>query len=270
MDAAAFRMFPRESRAAPSVRQSDQPAPPQAGNVGSPLQTLPPPQAAPPAPSSSAQLPAPVPAGPVVVIDPAHGGADSGARGPSGVIEKNVVLQYARELRAELERQGMRVVLTRNDDSNPSYDDRAAAANAYRDAIFVSLHVASTGAPNTVRCYYDQLTEVSSNQAAPAPAAAHPGVQPLVSWEQAQLLHLPASQRLANLIQVQVAQSFAGSPTQPAAAPIRQLRSIEAPAVAIEISNVAATNEEALTAQSGALAAPIVRSILAFRSVGTN
>ena len=89
----------------------------------------------------------------MVVIDPGHGGTDTGARGTT-LAEKDVVLQVAKILRAELERAGYRVVMTRNDDSNPSYEDRAAAANAYRDAIFVSLHVSSTGAIGNTRAYF--------------------------------------------------------------------------------------------------------------------
>ena len=90
-------------------------------------------------------------------IDPAHGGTDSGARGGTGVLEKDVVLAFAKTLRAEIERQGYRAVLTRSDDSNPSYDDRAAMANGYRDVIFISLHIASTGAAGTARAYYYPL-----------------------------------------------------------------------------------------------------------------
>src|SRR5277367_5373274 len=111
------------------------------------------------------------PAGPVIVLDPAHGGTDTGARGEA-IVEKDVALQIARTVRAGLQRQGYRVVMTRNDDSNPSYDDRAAVANAYREDIFISLHVASTGAPGTVRAYYMQFAdpvaaEVATNPSTP-------------------------------------------------------------------------------------------------------
>ena len=133
-----------------------------------------------PLPTSAQTAPAalPVPAspqpstaaGPVIVLDPAHGGTDTGARGET-VVEKDVVLQIARSVRAELERQGYRVFMTRNDDSNPSYDDRAAVANAYRDVIFISLHVSSTGAAGTVRAYYTQF----ATPIPPAPVAAAAG-----------------------------------------------------------------------------------------------
>jgi N-acetylmuramoyl-L-alanine amidase len=207
-----------------------------------------------------------LPSGPVVVIDPAHGGTDSGARGPDGIFEKSIVLEYARKLRAEFERQGMRAVLTRNDDSNPSYDDRASAANAYRDVVFISLHVSSTGTGNTARCYFDFLVldSASTEGGGAAPTSN------LIAWNEAQLGHLPASKRLATLIQLQLVQSFSGSPTQPVEAPVRQLRSIGGPAVAVEISSVAALNSDALAAQGQPLASAIVRSVQAFRASGLN
>src|SRR5579864_8491007 len=67
----------------------------------------------PPAPAASQQSP---PSGPLIVLDPAHGGTDTGARGET-IVEKDAVLQMARLVRAELERQGYRVIMTRNDDS---------------------------------------------------------------------------------------------------------------------------------------------------------
>jgi N-acetylmuramoyl-L-alanine amidase len=197
----------------------------------------------------------------VVVIDAAHGGADFGARGPNGVFEKDIVLQYSRSLRSEFERQGMHSVLSRNDDSNPFYDDRAGAANVYRDSIFITLHVSSTGTSNTARCYYDLLTPASA-----APVAS----TGLVAWDDAQLRHLPASKRLAVLIQLQLVQSFSGSPTEPSGAPIRQLRSIEGPAVAVEVSSVTASGADALMAEAQPLASAIVRSVQAFRATGLN
>jgi N-acetylmuramoyl-L-alanine amidase len=125
---------------------SQTPAPPQAQPTPTPPQQ--------PAPAQNLTAPAaPVRTGPVIVINAAHGGTDDGARADNGLVEKNVVLIFARMLRSEFERQGFRVVMTRNDDSNPSYEDRAAVANAYRDAIFISLHVSSTGQLGATRTY---------------------------------------------------------------------------------------------------------------------
>jgi len=89
----------------------------------------------------------------VVVLDPAHGGADQGARGSAGIAESDVVLSFARLLRISLEAQGLRVLLTRQTNEDPSFDDRSKTANAQRGAIFITLHVSSTGPAGTVRVY---------------------------------------------------------------------------------------------------------------------
>jgi N-acetylmuramoyl-L-alanine amidase len=91
-----------------------------------------------PHPNSAPASPSPLGPPPVIILDPAHGGTNTGARGENGLVEKDLVLQIARTLQAQLENQGYRVLMTRTDDSNPSYDDRAAMANAYRDAIFIT------------------------------------------------------------------------------------------------------------------------------------
>jgi N-acetylmuramoyl-L-alanine amidase len=200
----------------------------------------------------------------MVVINPAHGGTDTGARGQDGTLEKEVVLTFARALQQELERQGYRAILTRSDDSNPSYDDRAAAANAYREAIFISFHVSSTGTFGTVRAYYDQMAPVESEQD-PAQNGS-PGAGGLPAWNEAQRSYLDASHRLAAFIQTQCAQSFSGSPADPQKASIRDLRSVEAPAVAVEVSSVSGANAEALREKSTPLAAAIARGIQAFRA----
>ena len=77
-----------------------------------------------------------------IVIDPGHGGKEVGAVGPSGVMEKDVTLDVARKLAAALEsRIGARVILTRDDDSVVSLDQRTALANQYRADLFLSVHM---------------------------------------------------------------------------------------------------------------------------------
>jgi N-acetylmuramoyl-L-alanine amidase len=231
-----------------------------------------PPESAPPqeVPPLQPVSPTPAPAGPVIVLDPAHGGTDSGARGENGVVEKDLVLQIARTVRAELQRQGYRVVMTRDDDTNPSYDERAAVANARRSAILISLHVGSTGTAKTVRAYYDQfwtpipsLTPAESNAGAKRVA---PLINTLAPWEQAQRPYVDASHRLADLLQIQLAQLFAGSPIRSTGAAVRALRSVAAPAVACEISSVTIANPDSLNAAAAPLATAILHSVIAFRA----
>lgn len=237
-------------------------APPSPQQEASPAVSTPQPVLQQAAPSTAAGRP-------VIVLDAAHGGTDTGARGETGIIEKDVVLQIARTVHAELERQGYRVVMSRNDDSNPSYDERAAMANAYRDAIFISLHVGSTGNTGTVRAFYDLLgTPVAAPPVAAAGNAKTPAAtaSSLPQWEQAQRPYVDMSHRMADLIQAQLAQLFSGSPATASPAAVRGLRSVAAPGVAIEIASVSASNADSLTAAATPLATAIARGIAASRA----
>ena len=64
------------------------------------------------------------------------------------------VLQFATATKKALEAQGFQVILTREGNDNPaSFDDRSARANAQRGAVFITLHIASTGLTGTARVY---------------------------------------------------------------------------------------------------------------------
>lgn len=262
----------------PRTQQQDQQNPPQqpAPQQPAPNPSAPPPQpspqqGAPLAPGTPQQAspeqtpPPPVHVGPVVVIDPGHGGTDTGARGTT-LVEKDVVLQVARILRAELERGGYRVVMTRNDDSNPSYEDRAAAANAYRDPIFITLHVSSTGATGNVRAYFYQFpVPFQATDASLSSDQPKQGFRTAIPWEEAQRPFADQSRRLANLVQIELTRRFSQSPNAPTPAAMRNLRSVAAPAVAVEISSVSVSDPIALTSLSGPLAASVARGVAAFR-----
>lgn len=75
-----------------------------------------------------------------VVIDAGHGGEDTGARGPAGTLEKDVVLAVARSLAGRLRARGLRVVLTRDRDVFVPLETRTAIANDARADLFVSIH----------------------------------------------------------------------------------------------------------------------------------
>ena len=76
----------------------------------------------------------------VVVLDPGHGGSDSGARRGS-VYEKNINFKVAQYCKAELEQYcGVTVYMTRTGDTNPSLEERAQIAANYGANILVSIH----------------------------------------------------------------------------------------------------------------------------------
>jgi N-acetylmuramoyl-L-alanine amidase len=75
-----------------------------------------------------------------VALDPGHGGSDPGAIGPAGVKEKDVTLGVARRVAPALARDGVQVVLTRDDDRFVSLEERTARANAFNADLFISIH----------------------------------------------------------------------------------------------------------------------------------
>jgi N-acetylmuramoyl-L-alanine amidase len=80
-----------------------------------------------------------------VVIDAGHGGNDAGTHGPSGLLEKDVVLDVAMKLGALLqERLGSEVVYTRSDDTYIPLEERTRIANDRKADLFLSIHANSS------------------------------------------------------------------------------------------------------------------------------
>jgi N-acetylmuramoyl-L-alanine amidase len=96
-----------------------------------------------------------------IVIDPGHGGHDTGTIGPNGLEEKNLVLEVGRRLGKLLEtRLGAEVVYTRKDDTFIPLETRTAIANQQRADLFVSIHANSSddSAARGVETYYLNFT----------------------------------------------------------------------------------------------------------------
>jgi N-acetylmuramoyl-L-alanine amidase len=189
----------------------------------------------------------------IVVLDPAHGGTDLGARGTGGIHESEIVLDFATEVRRTLEQQGFQVVQTRQGNDNPSFDDRSAIANAQRGAVFVTLHISSTGVPGTVRVY------VNSD----LPAMTNPSG--LIPWDCAQAPFLSLSRKFGDLVQGVLAQRFKGSPDTAQSASVRQLRTTASPAIAVEISSVTVNDRADLDRMAPGVAEAIARGVTAFK-----
>jgi N-acetylmuramoyl-L-alanine amidase len=189
----------------------------------------------------------------IVVLDPAHGGTDLGARGTEGNRESEVLLLFAGQVRRALEGQGFQVMQTRDGNENPSFDDRSARANAQRGAVFITLHIASTGLSGTARTYVMPET----------PATHDP--TGLIPWDQAQAPFQVLSHKLGDLVQAELAKRFRGSPPTAQIAPIRQLRTTAAPAIAVEISSVSVENRADLDRMMPGVADAIAHGMVAFR-----
>lgn len=80
-----------------------------------------------------------------VVLDPGHGGKDTGSIGPSGLLEKDLVLEVALRLKTLLEeRLGTDVIMTRSTDKFVPLEERTAIANQQNADLFISIHANSS------------------------------------------------------------------------------------------------------------------------------
>ena len=91
----------------------------------------------------------------VVVLDPGHGGEDSGAM-CGGVMEKDLTLDIARRIDRLLDSEGVATLMTRLGDSFVSLADRAAFGNRAKESIFISIHFNEDNKPvaSGVETYY--------------------------------------------------------------------------------------------------------------------
>src|SRR5215475_6849861 len=91
----------------------------------------------------------------VVVLDPGHGGQDSGAM-CGGVMEKDLTLDVARRVDRLLDSEGIATLMTRLGDTYVSLADRAAFGNRVKDSIFISIHFNEDNKPvaTGVETYY--------------------------------------------------------------------------------------------------------------------
>ena len=224
-----------------------------------------------------------------IVIDPGHGGAETGAIGPGGVQEKALTLELARELAARVGRLGVQTLLTRNEDASLPLDTRAAIANQNRADLFVSIHLNSSLGANAhgTETYFlsPQATDsraarsaAAENTAPPgagtavAPGAAPGGEQKdvdLILWELAQSRHMAESQRLANLIQGELNQELQLKDRGVKQAPFRVLVGAGMPAVLVELGFISNPEEEKKLqdpAYRGQLVEALTRAIAKYKA----
>lgn len=183
----------------------------------------PPPVPTAPAPVITQEAPKPrVPAAPrfLVLIDPAHGGADIGAAIAPTLPEKDVVLALARRLQHQLAAKGIASSLLRTGDVALSIEQRAAASNAVRPALYISLHAANTG--RGVHIFTSLLPEATVSAGGFLP------------WDTAQASFLDLSGMVAGSVAAELENRKL--PNTALAAPLRPMNNIAAPAFAIELA----------------------------------
>jgi len=189
----------------------------------------------------------------IIVLDPAHGGTDPGARGAQGIRESDLVLDLTFQVRRARAAEGFQVIQTRSGNENPSFGDRTTMANAQRGAVFVTLHISSTGLPGTARVYAEPDMAIRASASG------------VLSWDAAQAPYVTLSRKFGDMVQGQLAQRFKGSPNNVQTANVRQLRTTAAPAIAVEISSVSVQDRSELDKMMPGVADAIARGVAAFR-----
>lgn len=188
-----------------------------------------------------------------IVIDPGHGGKEVGAVGPSGLYEKDVTLAVARKLAAALSaKTGARVVLTREDDSVISLDQRTAIANQYKADLFLSIHMnaAVTKDAKGSETYYLSLEasdELAKKAAETENASAHSAASDLnlILWDLAQQAYLDESSRFAQAIQEEMNSATGVANRGVKQAPFKVLVGATMPAALVEVGFISNPEEEA-------------------------
>jgi len=189
----------------------------------------------------------------LVIIDPAHGGADSGAKITPSLVEKDVVLGLARKVQRELYNRGIAAAMLRNSDVAITLDQRALTTNAARPALYIDLHAANTG--RGVHVFTSLL---------PAANLSRTGFLP---WDTAQAAFLDLSGVVAGSVAAELENRKL--PNTTLVAPLRPMNNVAAPAIAVEIAppdetvdNIASPQYEEQVAQAIAAGVAAVRSKL--------
>src|SRR4051812_22577136 len=166
----------------------------------------------------------------LVVIDASHGGDEVGATLSDELTEKDITLSLARRLRNELQARGVPTLMLRDNDGTMSVDDRAAAANAARPTLYISVHAGSMG--HGIRVYTSVLNGNENTERYPgAGVKVKAGFLP---WETAQAGSVENSRIIATSVTQQLNQSKIHASWSPA--PVRPLNNIASPAIALEIA----------------------------------
>jgi len=171
---------------------------------------------------------------PIVVLDAGHGGDDTGAHSRDGVVEKDLVAQLvARVRQALLSTHKFRVVVTRLGDVNVTFEQRAASANQAAAAYFLTFHAGDLGGGSPQIAVYTYRPPGE-----PLTLAGGETRAIFVNWNQVQESYLDQSRQLAETLQQHFAVIAGLTADLPQAAPERTLRSVNAPAVALELGTL--------------------------------
>jgi N-acetylmuramoyl-L-alanine amidase len=194
-----------------------------------------------------------------IVIDAGHGGLDVGAKGKFGSLEKDVTLAVGLKLKALIEKtMPYRVIMTRDNDLNPSLEGRAAVANNNDAQVFISIHangsvrsrshgaetffmnVNATDEETRKLAYMENTSGELDKRIADE---AQDEVK-MILWDMAQAAYVRQSQRLAEMVQEEINGELGLENRGIKQAAFKVLQGVACPAVLVEVAFISNPEEE--------------------------
>jgi N-acetylmuramoyl-L-alanine amidase len=183
-----------------------------------------------------------------IVIDPGHGGYDKGAKGPDGTFEKNVTMELARVLAAELEKT-YKVILTRTDDYWIDILKRTAMANHLNADMFISIHTGGSflHQASGISLYYYEKVSTSALMLETESMEGTKSSNFKERWSNVQGRHQKNSkifaERILNSLKKKIGKTVEYN-TEIQGAPLMVLEGADTPAILIEIGYITNPKEE--------------------------
>ncbi|MDD5774119.1 MAG: N-acetylmuramoyl-L-alanine amidase [bacterium] len=226
-------------------------------------------------------LPSNKPAIYTVVLDPGHGGIDPGAIGPTGLKEKNVVLEIALKAKKLLTNNlGINVVLTRERDEFIPLRKRAAIANNAKADLFISIHVNASRRQyaNGIEVYF--LSAAMDDDSRAVAAFENEVVKyekkdkkasdiEFTLWDIVQTEHIQTSRVLASILGEQLKKNLSMRNRGVKAAPFLVLEGANTPSILVEMGFITNKQEESNMKKESVLAGyaqQVFNGVLAFKS----
>ncbi|MFC2171466.1 N-acetylmuramoyl-L-alanine amidase, partial [Acidobacteriota bacterium] len=218
----------------------------------------------------------------VVVLDPGHGGQEVGAKGPTGLLEKDVTLQVAHILKKMLETNlGVQVRLTRESDVDLSLQERTALANYQKADLFLSLHCNASRRQNArgAETYFmsykatdeesGRLAQFENNPLGGSSMGNQLTDLELILWDMAQTQYLQESEQFAEAVNYELSKTLNLKDRGVKQAPFAVLAGAAMPAVLVEIAFISNPSEERALRSSEfkvKIAQALYKSVIRFKN----
>ncbi|MCJ7588815.1 MAG: N-acetylmuramoyl-L-alanine amidase, partial [Candidatus Aminicenantes bacterium] len=220
-----------------------------------------------------------------IVIDPGHGGMETGARGKFGALEKDVTLSLALKLKAVIEKNlAFRVILSRDRDTDVSLDSRAALANNNKADLFISIHAngsyrRNAQGPETFFLSLNASDEESrklaeleniSEEYGNTIAGDNQDEIKMILWDMAQKGFIRQSSQLAEIVQGELNNLLGTANRGIKQAPFKVLTGVACPAILVEVAFISNPDEErklGSEAFQDQVVQALYRGLLGFRKI---